>query len=171
MKNVIPQKEVPRLLVDTINGMKWDLREQKPENLTMVVFYRGLHCPVCKSYLQELNSKIDDFRNKGVNVICISADEHDTAEKTTIEWEVERLTIGYGFSVEAARKWDLYVSKAVKEEEPEVFFEPGLFLIKPDNTLYAASIQSMPFARPQFDDLLKSIGFVLEKDYPARGEA
>lgn len=170
MKNVLPRKEVPRLIVDTTSGMQWHLRDQKPENFTMVIFYRGLLCPVCKSYLQELNKKIEDFRERGVNVICISANNQSLAEKTVKEWEVDNLTIGYDFNTEDARKWDLYVSEGINDE-PEVFFEPGLFLIKPDNTLYSASIQTMPFARPKFDELLKAIDFLLDKDYPARGEA
>jgi hypothetical protein len=28
----------------------------------------------------------------------------------------------------------------------------------------------MPFARPQFQDLLSAIDFAINKDYPARGE-
>jgi len=171
MKNLIPRQEVPELIVDTVNGMTWDLRDQQPKNFTMVVFYRGLHCPVCKSYLEELNSKIDQFRDKGVNVICVSANTRSLAEETTTKWDVDKLTIGFDFSIENARKWDLFVSEGISDKEPDVFFEPGLFLIRPDRTLYAASIQSMPFARPKFDDLLKSISFVLNEEYPARGEA
>jgi len=171
MKNVIPRQEVPELVVDTVNGMIWNLRDQLPQNFTMVVFYRGLHCPVCKSYLEELNSKIEKFRDRGINVICISANNSSLAEKTVIEWDVEKLTIGHDFSIENAREWDLYISKSVSEKEPDIFFEPALFLIRPDNSLYAASIQSMPFARPKFDDLLKSLDFIIKEEYPARGEA
>jgi len=29
----------------------------------------------------------------------------------------------------------------------------------------------MPFARPHFDEIEKAIDFIVEKDYPARGEA
>ncbi|MDT0647756.1 redoxin domain-containing protein [Zunongwangia sp. F260] len=171
MKNTLPRQEAPGLIVNTTNGMQWKLREQKPENFVMVIFYRGLHCPVCKKYLEELNTKIGKFRDKGVSVICVSGDSKERAEKTVQDWDVDNLTIGYDLVSEDARKWDLYISEGVKPEEPEVFFEPGLFLIKPDFNLYAASIQSMPFARPKFDELLKAIDFVLEKDYPARGEA
>ena len=171
MKNLIPRQEVPELIVDTVNGMTWNLRDQQPKNFTMVVFYRGLHCPVCKTYLEELNSKIDRFRDKGVNVICISSNTHSLAEETSTRWDVEKLTLGFDFSIEDARKWDLYISEGISDKEPKVFFEPALFLIKPDRTLYAASIQSMPFARPKFDELLKSISFILNEDYPARGEA
>lgn len=170
MKNLIPGKEVPELIIDTINGMKWELRSEKPESFTLLIFYRGLHCPVCKSYLEELNENIEKFRKLGVNVICISANKGSLAERTIVEWDVDRLTIGYGMSQDAARKWDLYISEGKDSKEPAVFFEPGIFLIKPDNVLYAASIQSMPFARPELDDLLKSIKFILRNDYPIRGD-
>ncbi|WP_300439844.1 redoxin domain-containing protein [Christiangramia sp.] len=171
MKNIKPRQEVPELIVKTTKGLKWDLRESKPENFTMLIFYRGLHCPVCKKYLEELNTKVKDFRDKGVDVICVSSNTEELAQKTVEEWEIDNLNIGYGFSIEQGRKWDLYISEGIKDEEPDVFLEPALFLIRPDRTLYSASIQSMPFARPKFDELLKSISFVLKEDYPARGEA
>ena len=56
-------------------------------------------------------------------------------------------------------------------KEPALFTEPGLFLVRPDGTLYWAAIQTMPFARPGFADVLKALDFVIAKDYPARGEA
>ncbi|MDX1762047.1 MAG: redoxin domain-containing protein [Christiangramia sp.] len=171
MKNLKPRQAVPELIVDTTKGVKWNLRDNEPENFTMIVIYRGLHCPVCKKYLEELNTKVEDFRDKGVNVICISSNTEELAQKTVEEWEIDKLNIGYGFNVEEGRKWDLYVSEAVKDSEPYMFLEPALFLVRPDNTLYSASIQSMPFARPKFDELLKSISFVIKDDYPARGEA
>jgi peroxiredoxin len=105
-----------------------------------------------------------------VNLIAISSDTEEKAKSTYKEWDIADIPLGYGFSIEDARKWGLFISSGIKEE-PKHFVEPGLFLIKPDQTMYAESIQSMPFARPAFDDLLKAIKFVLDKDYPARGEA
>ena len=58
MKNVLPRKDAPQLSVQTTKGVRWNLEDEKPENFTMLVFYRGIHCPVCKKYLTELNSKI-----------------------------------------------------------------------------------------------------------------
>ena len=63
------------------------------------------------------------------------------------------------------------MSKGISKKEPAVFFEPAVFLVKPNNTLYAASIQSMPFARPSINDLVKATNFIIDKDYPARGES
>jgi hypothetical protein len=56
-------------------------------------------------------------------------------------------------------------------EETRQFNEPGLFLVRPDGTLYWAAVQSVPFARPHFDEVLKAVDFIKSKDYPARGEA
>lgn len=158
----MPGKEVPELIVNTINGMKWDLRDQKPERYTLLVFYRGLHCPKCKEYLEHLNSRINKFRARGINVICVSGDKRNVAEKTVTDWEVDRLTIGYGLDEDTAKKWNLYTSEG-KNEESNLSYEPGTFLINPDNTLNAASKQSMPFGRPEIDNLLKSLDSVSKK--------
>lgn len=39
-----------------------------------------------------------------------------------------------------------------------------------DGTLYYGAVQTMPFARPHFDELLVALDFALDKNYPARGE-
>ena len=44
---LLPRKPVPSLEFDTVGGSRWSLAAQKPQNFTMLVFYRGLHCPIC----------------------------------------------------------------------------------------------------------------------------
>ena len=70
----------------------------------------------------------------------------------------------------------LYVSSSrgktsLGVEEPEHFSEPGVFLVRPDRTLYWAAVQTMPFARPHFKEMLAGLDFIIKNDYPARGEA
>ncbi|TKD66012.1 peroxiredoxin-like family protein [Flavobacterium sp. ASW18X] len=166
-----PRTKVPELNLKLVNGTSWTLSEQTPDNFTMVIFYRGLHCPICKTYLEELQTKLKDFTAKGVNVIAISSDSEERAKEQYDKWKIADIPLGYNFSIQNAREWGLYVSKGIKDKEPDMFIEPGLFLIKPDGTLYSASIQTMPFARPEFDDLLNAIGYITKNDYPARGEA
>lgn len=105
-----------------------------------------------------------------MEVVVISGDTRERAERTRTEWGLEGLTLGYGQSVESMRGWGLFVSAGIKQGEPELFGEPGLFLIRPDGTVYYQSIQSMPFGRPSFAELLKAVDFVVEHQYPARGE-
>jgi hypothetical protein len=45
-----------------------------------------------------------------------------------------------------------------------------VYLIRPDRTLYYGAVQTMPFARPGFEDLLVAVNYAIERDYPARGE-
>lgn len=137
----------------------------------MLVFYRGLHCPVCRTYLSELDRKLDEFMRRGVEVIAISGDDAERARCTVEEWKLARLTIGYGQSIASMREWELFVSRGIKDAEPELLGEPGLFLVRPDGTLYYAAVNSMPFGRPRLDDMLAAVDFIIARDYPARGEA
>ena len=169
-----PRQAAPQLLLDTLQG-EWNLGEQSPENFTMIVFYRGLHCPLCLKYLSELESALAKFSEAGVNVIAISSDDQERAEQTVKKAGLENTSLGYGLTAEQARAWGLHRSAgkgktSIGIEEPDEFSEPGLFLIKPDNTLYWSNISTMPFARPNFAEILGAINFVVEKDYPARGE-
>lgn len=172
---LMPRQSVPDLTVTTIAGETWKLSDQNPENFTMVVVYRGLHCPICKNYLNDLQRRLDKFTELGVNVIVVSTDTEERVRQTQKDWELDQLTMGYGFSLDDARSWGLYVSSSngvtsVGVEEPALFGEPGLFLIRPDGTLYFGSVQTMPFARPHFADIVGAIDFVVQKNYPARGE-
>ncbi len=166
-----PGTKVPDLDLPTVRGGQFDLSQSHPVAFTMIVFYRGLHCPICKTYLRDLDRKLGEFEKLGVTAVAVSTDDRERAERTKADWGLDHLTIAYGLGIEQARQWGLFISAAIKDDEPALFAEPGLFLIRPDGMLYAASIQTMPFARPQFSDVLAAIGFVTQKDYPARGEA
>jgi hypothetical protein len=83
--------------------------------------------------------------------------------------------MGYGLTVEQSQAWGLHRSAgngltSIGIEEPTEFTEPGLFLIRADGTLYWSNISTMPFARPNFKEVLGAIDFVVNKNYPARGE-
>lgn len=167
---LFPRQPVPALTVDLAGGGRFDLAAEKPARFTLVVFYRGLHCPLCRTQLNDLQAKLPEFARRGVAVVAISSDTAERAEKTKADWKLDRLRLGYGLSLEAARRWGLYVSTARNDAEPALFSEPGLFLVRADGTLYFASVQTMPFARPHFADILGALDFVIANDYPARGE-
>lgn len=172
---LIPRQPVPPLEVTTTDGTAWRLHDRKPANFTLISIYRGLHCPICSRYLAELDGMVPALAELGVDAITISSDSQDRAVEAKEKWGLDSLTVGYGLSLDTARNWGLYISTgrgktSAGTDEPSLFVEPGLFLVRPDYTLYFCSVQSMPFARPQFKDILGAIKFVLDKDYPARGE-
>ena len=176
MSALKPRTKSPELEIETLDEGQWRLSDQKPENFTMIVAYRGLHCPICRTYLSELDRNAEEFGKRGVEVIAVSTDILERAAQTKDEWKLRNLRIGYGLSIPKAREWGLYISSSRGKTsagvvEPDQFNEPGVFLIKPDQTLYASSVATMPFARPHFKEVLAAIDFIVEKDYPARGEA
>lgn len=168
---IIPRTETPDLRVDTVGRGPWRLSEQTPRNLTLIAFYRGHHCPLCKKQLQEFERLFLEFEQRGIDVLAVSSNTRELAEKAVEEWGLNNLPVGYGLSIKEALQWGLFVSKAVKETEPAQFTEPGLFVIAPDRTLYASMIQTMPFSRPSARQLLNSLDYIVTNGYPARGEA
>lgn len=171
MPTPLPQQPAPALSFPLTGGETWTLAEQQPEHFTLVVFYRGLHCPVCESYTQKLQSLLSDFAERGTEAVAVSMDGEARARKSVGDWGLDELRVGYDLSEEQARAWGLYFSEGITDEEPDFFNEPGLFLVKPDGTLYYAAVNSMPFGRPDLGDMAQALDFVLENDYPARGEA
>jgi len=173
---LMPNKPVPVLELNLVGGGRFSLAAEKPQQFTMVVFYRGLHCPICRRYLSELESLLPEFEKRGVSVVAASSDAQDRAEQAKSGWGLANLRVGYGISIEEARKWGLYVSRSNGKTsagvmEPDLFSEPGLFIVRPDGTLYWGTTSTMPFGRPHFNEILQSLDFVIPKNYPARGDA
>ena len=170
IKRATPQSQAPDLSVQTLDGKQWVLNQQNPDFFTMVVFYRGLHCPLCKKYLEKLNEIQDDLNSKGVQVIAVSMDKEVRARKSRMDWNIDKLNIGFGLSKEAAADWGLFLSNAIAQNEPHLFSEPGLFLIKPDNEVYYANLSSNPWGRPFLPSFVQLMDFLKKSGYPARGE-
>jgi peroxiredoxin len=166
---VLPGHAAPELDLPIAGGGRFRLSDGRPRLFTMVVFNRGLHCPVCRAPLSELNRRIDELAERGIEVVSVSGETAERAERMRTEWGVDRVRLAYGFTEPEMRAWGLFVSDAIKDDELPVFNEPGLFLIRPDGTVYYESILSMPVGRPRLDDVLGGIDFWTEHDYPARG--
>jgi len=172
---LMPRQPVPALRVPTVAHGNFDLAEDAPQAFSLVVFYRGLHCPICAKYLIELGTYAEEFAARGVATIAVSADGAERARLMADKIAASELRIGYDLALASARRWGLFISEgrgrtSIGIEEPARFCEPGVFLVRPDGTLYYGSWQTMPFARPHFDELLAAIDFAVAKDYPARGE-
>ena len=170
MNRPTPKLPAPELEFPILGANSWSLKAQQPKNFTLVVFYRGLHCPICKKYLQELQNLLPDFKERGVEVAAVSMDAEERARLSRQKWELDALTLGYGLPEATAKQWGLYLSEGIKEGEPELFSEPGLFLIDNEHKIYYSSITSNPWGRPYLPSFIKAIDFILENDYPARGE-
>ncbi|MFN3262955.1 MAG: peroxiredoxin-like family protein [Pikeienuella sp.] len=171
---LIPRKPTPDLSLPLAGGGTFTLSAETSPRGTVVCFYRGLHCPLCATYLGELAKLTPEFEARGVGTVGVSSDTEERAEAMAAKLPAP-LRIACGLPLTEARDWGLYISTSrgvtsIGVEEPALFSEPGLFMVGPDRALYYGAVQTMPFVRPHFSELLKALDFAIEKNYPARGE-
>lgn len=172
---LMPREAVPPLDLPLTAGGRFTLGATPGAAFDLLVFYRGLHCPICTKYLLELERLEPEFRKRGVQTVAISSDNEERARQMADKVKAAGVKFASGLGLKDARRWGLYISTSrgmtsAGVEEPTRFAEPGVFLVRPDGTLYYGAVQTMPFARPQFQDLLGAIDFAIAKEYPARGE-
>lgn len=172
---LVPRKKTPALTLDTVAHGRFDLDAITAERGVILCFYRGLHCPLCAKYLAELEKQTPAFAERGVETLAISTDGEERARPMAEKVGADALRVAYGLTLGEARDWGLYISTgrgktSAGVEEPERFAEPGVFMVQPGRVLYWASVQSMPFVRPNFAEMVQALDFIIEKSYPARGE-
>lgn len=168
---LIPGNPVPALKIKTVAHGEFDLDRDAGENGTLVIQYRGLHCPICVKQMTEVDAALDDFAELGVEVVMITTDTGPRAAETAEKAGASRLRIGHSLPLAEAREdWGLNISTAREgSAEPDFFAEPGHFYIAPDRTLYYAWQQTTPFGRPATSDIVGGLKFTLGNNYPARG--
>jgi hypothetical protein len=63
---VRPGHQAPDLELPLVGGGSLRLRDRRPDNFVMVVFNRGLHCPVCQAQLRELDRRFEEV-SRGIS--------------------------------------------------------------------------------------------------------
>ncbi len=126
---LMPRQPVPALRLRLLDGGIFDLSERTPQRFSMVVFYRGLHCPVCTTYLRELERLHGEFVSRGIETLMASSDTAERAAAAQEKWRLPSLTMAHSLLIPVARQWGLYVSTSRGRstsgvEEPPVFSEP-----------------------------------------------
>lgn len=175
---VIPGDTMPAIDARLVGGGRWALAREKSEKLSLLAFYRGIFCPICRVWLGDLDRLAPEFENRGVSVIALSCDRKDGAEKAVKDWDLKNLRVGYKLAPDDARQAGLYISEgrginpSTGQKEPMLFAEPALLLVRPEGELYAAWIQSTPYARVHLAEILTAVDNFIAKDLPEpRGSA
>ena len=160
-----PKVEVHKLGGDTMTlgvpggGHDWQL----------VVVYRGLHCPLCKKYLAQLDEMAGEFHGLGVDVVTVSGDTKEKAQAMVDEKGVS-IPVGWGLTIDQMNTLGLYVSDPRSPQETDrPFAEPGLYVINGEGNIQILDISNAPFARPDLQSVLGGIKFIRANDYPVRG--
>ncbi|WP_376877925.1 peroxiredoxin-like family protein [Albirhodobacter sp. R86504] len=170
-KTLTPATEFPAIKIKTLNDGEVTIREADAAkgDWKLIVVYRGKHCPICKTYLTELNGMLDDFAAIDVDVIALSADPLEKAKASASDIGYQGV-IGYDLSTDQMAQLGLYISDPRSPEETDrPFAEPATFVVRKDGTLQIVDVSNAPFSRPALKGLLDGLTFIRKKDYPVRG--
>jgi len=131
---LIPRHPVPALDLPLLGGERFNLAVAPAPTFNLLVFYRGLHCPLCAKYLIELERLHDDFLQRGVVPLAISSDTAERSADMAQKVAAHKLRFAYELPLAVARQWGLTISTSrgktsIGIEEPALFSEPGLFLV------------------------------------------
>ncbi|MEO0389876.1 MAG: peroxiredoxin-like family protein [Pseudomonadota bacterium] len=161
--------DFPHTLVPQLGGGTLTLGAPQGRGWQMVIIYRGLHCPICKRYLGELEALLPEFHAADVDVLVASGDPEHKAQAFKDEVGLS-MPVGYDLTPDQMHGLGLYVSTPRSPQETDrPFPEPGLFVINGDGQLQITDISNAPFARPGLQGILNGIKFIRENSYPIRG--
>jgi len=159
---------LPSFDATRLDGSKMSFNGSNDQWFLLVV-YRGKHCGRCKKYLNKLESMQSAWHKAGFGILAVSADtvEKANSDKTEFGWTFD---MACELSESDMTKLGLYISDPLTPDETDRrFAEPGIFCIRPDNTVQIAAISNGPSARPDLEELLEGMIFTIDKDKPARG--
>lgn len=162
--------KIPSITLASVHGGNITLgKTNQSGNWQIVTVYRGLHCPVCHKYLARLEELKEDFGKHGVELVAISGDPLEKAEKMVKEHQLT-IPVGYGLSISEMVELGLYISSPrSKEETDRPFAEPATFAINPDGNLQLIEISNTPFNRADLGELVETVEWIKENNYPIRG--
>ncbi len=135
----------------------------------VIIVYRGLHCPLCNQYLARLEELREAFLKAGAELVAISGDPVEKAE-AMVEKHKLSFPVGYDLSIEQMKELGLYISQPRSADETDrPFAEPGTFGVDERDALALIEISNTPFNRADLSELVETVEWVRENNYPIRG--
>lgn len=124
--------------------------------------------PDLQKYLTKLESLKEKFLATGAEVVAVSSDPEAKA-LAMAEAAAPTLPVAYGLSIEQMRNLGLYFSHPRSPEETDQPFpEPGMFAVNAEGKVQLIDISNTPFNRSDLDELLETVEWIQENDYPIR---
>ena len=162
-----PDKPMHQMTLPTIDG-KGVTVSGSNNRWQMIVVYRGLHCPICKTYTAKIEALKDKFNELETDIVFISGDTAEKAKNFASEVGLN-LPVEYDLSIEQMRQLGLYISEPRPNETDRPFPEPGLFVLNEKGQPHIVEISNAPFIRPEPELIIRGIMHIKKNNYPIRG--
>lgn len=124
---------------------------------------------LCKQYLKKLESLKEQFIATGTEIVAISG---NPAEKAAAMVEATGATfaVAYRLSIEQMQDLRLSISNPRSSDETDrPFPEPGMFAVNGEGKVQLINISNTPFNRADLGELVETIEWIQENNYPIRG--
>ena len=120
----IPGSILKPMTFPNVEGAEIIVGGQK-ENWTLLVVYRGKHCPRCKKYLNILNEMRTDWADAGFDIAVVSADTREKAfaDQAEFGW---KFNLGYDLSEDQMATLGVYVTEPLSPQEADRRFAVGI---------------------------------------------
>jgi len=163
----------PDFTAVTYEGKQITLADVNQDGPVVLVFYRGGWCPYCVRQLQDLQSRLEDFKVLGARLIAISVDRPEYSAKTAGEKQLgfdvvsnpdadllELYGLVYQVPDDLAKKYkDEYGIdlEAASGRSDHVIAAPATYVIDAGGKIVYAFADPDYKIRPSMDDVLAAL--------------
>ncbi|WP_282095304.1 redoxin family protein [Epibacterium ulvae] len=165
-------KAFPAITLPLLGGGQADLATPaQGHDWKLIVVYRGKHCPLCTTYLKQLEQLREGYSKIGIDIMAVSTDSEARATEQMSEVNPS-YPVGYGLTLDQARTLGLYISgvrNGMNVEAP--FAEPGFFIVNEEGNLQLVDTSNVPFARPDLQSVLNGLTWLRSQTtkFPVNG--
>ena len=135
-----PRQPVPALSIPMVGGGRYVLGATPATTFDLVIFYRGLHCPICAKYLMELERLMPEFEKRGVQVIAVSSDNAERAQAMADKIKAEHLRVGTSSTYTPPDNGAC--TSALLEVRPRLVLTSQHYLVNRVCSLFAPTVRS-----------------------------
>jgi len=168
MPAIKPADPFPPIEFHMMSGGSERLSDNKGR-WTLLIVYRGDHCPRCKTYVARLHELAAGYAEREVDLRLASMDSEDIARRNMDEngWT---LPVAHSLSIAECQQLALYLTDHEPgNEQAGVYAEPGLFLINPEGLTQVIATSNSPSVRPDLEVVLDGIIGTQDRNLPIRG--
>lgn len=161
----LPATPFPKITLPTLGSGQTTLGvPEGGHSWQLVVVYRGAHCINCHKYLTRFKKHLSQLNKIGFDVIVVTADAQEITQPFIEDIGYEG-RVATNLSVEHMKKLGLYITDPASSGLDYPHPEPGVFVINPEGLLTFLDMSNVSFFRPDLDDLVKGLTFLVNYDY------
>lgn len=143
-------------LTDSL-GERFQLSEAYARGPVILIFYRGYFCGICQNQLQELETWRPQFEALGAQMVAISTDSRDYAERA-------RVNLGLGYRVLSDDKLKLLKMLDHKESygDGSNIHNPAIYIVDQEGIIRYAYFGTDAADRPEPENVYAALTAIVE---------